>query len=136
MWRVGAFDVKGRAFLVLVAYVASLVLVACGHCAPSFGLGFTVADAEQSHHHDDADHDHSGSAEECPADMVAKGCVPARLALVDVSSAKSVAVLPAIATWPKAEPLVALAPERPPDTAPRALSGYAQTFARTGRFIV
>lgn len=127
---------QGRAFLVVAVYVASLVLVAFGHCAPTFGLAPFVQ-AEHTHSHDSGDHhEHSGSAEDCAADVVAKGCFAGRVGVIDASSAKSVAVLPAIEVWRKTVPLVALTPERPPDTVPRARSGYAQTLARTGRLIV
>ncbi len=126
---------KGRAFLVVAVYVASLVLVACGHCAPSFGFA-SIAQAEDSHHHDCDDHGHSGSAEDCPADSMAKGSVSARADVVEMSAAKSIAVLPTIQEWSKRDPLVTLPPERPPDSIPRAHSRYAQILARTGRMIV
>lgn len=134
--RARVVRLQDRAFLVVTVYVASLVLVAFGHCAPNFGFASVAAQAEQSHHRDGDDHDHSGSAEDCSADLVAKGCVSARAGGVDVPAAKSIAVPPSIQAWSKSDPLVTLTPERPPDTIPRAHSGYAQILARTGRLIV
>ncbi len=139
-----ALVLKGRAFLVIAVYVASLALVAFGHCAPTFGL-VSVAQAEhhiddhhdcQHHGHDGCDHEQTGTGEDCAADLLAKGYPPPRADGIDVAPAKIFAVVLVVDLWRQLEPLVAITPERPPDIVPRTRSGYAQTFARTGRLIV
>lgn len=138
---------QGRGFLVVAVYVASLVLVAFGHCAPTFGPALVAQaehshdaghshDAEHSHEHDSGGHhEHSESAEDCTADLVAKGCLSTRI-VAGAPSADSVAFLVTTEVWRKAVPLITLTPERPPDPVPRVRPGYAQILARTGRLIV
>ena len=130
--------VQNGRVLVLAVYVTSLVLVAFGHCAPSFAFALPVVEREQGHHHDGDSHDNDlgGSSEECSAELVAKGCVSSRNNVVELLSDSPVSVPLSIQVWSKSVPLATLPPERPPDIIPRAHSGYAQILARTGRMIV